>query len=102
MALAADYQVVVNGDAQRLGRGLLAPLVGMAVGDRLGVHRQMRVVELFDPLLSLVCWRDLCGVDRSTVHRWLKDETAVPHAVIRLLETRQKVGELHQWLGNVS
>ena len=27
MALAADYQVVVNGDAQRLGRGLLAPLV---------------------------------------------------------------------------
>ena len=56
---------------------------------RLGVHRQMRVVELFGPLLSLVCWRDLaqlCGVDRTTVTRWAAGTTEVPHAVIRLLE----------------
>jgi hypothetical protein len=62
----------------------------------------MQVVELFGPLLSLGGWRDLCGVDRSTVHRWLKDETSIPHVVIRLLETRQKVRELQHWLGDVA
>ena len=64
------------------------------MGGRLGVHRQMRVVELFGLLLSLVCWCDLarlCGVDLTTVTRWVAGTVGVPHAVIRLLELMRDI-----------
>jgi hypothetical protein len=47
--------------------------------------------------LFLVCWRDLaqlCGVDRSTVTRWVAGTVAVPHSVVRLLELMLEVREL--------
>ena len=69
----------------------------MAVGDRLGVHRQMRVVELFGLLLSVVCWRDLArlsGVDRSTITRWVHGTSAVSHSVIRMLELSRELKDM--------
>jgi hypothetical protein len=37
---------------------------------------------------------NLCAVDRSTVHRWLKAETTIPVAVIRLLDIMVEVRDL--------
>jgi len=36
----------------------------------------------------------LCGVDRSTVTRWVSGTTSVPHAVVRLLEIMLELSEL--------
>lgn len=36
----------------------------------------------------------MCGVDRTTVTRWVAGTTSVPHAVIRLLELMLEVREL--------